>query len=72
MDNCDVLLEEANPLFHIRKWMFIEGFKVLRLVSVKVDRFLLKQVKNNVDRVLGSNYPTNVHAVLPTVYICSV
>jgi hypothetical protein len=40
MDNRDVLLEEASPMVHIRKWMLIEGFKVLRLVSVNVYRFL--------------------------------
>jgi len=39
MDNCDVLLEEANPFFRIRKWILTEGFSVVRLVSVNVDRF---------------------------------
>jgi len=42
MDNCDVLLEEASPIFHIRKWMLTEGFNVFGLVSVNVDIFLLK------------------------------
>jgi hypothetical protein len=38
MDNRDVLLEEASPIVHTRKWMPIEGFNILWLISVNVDR----------------------------------
>ena len=85
MDNCDVLLEEANPLFHIRKWMFIEGFKVLRLFSVNVGRFLLKTNKKQCRSCFRFKLPykctrcityslhllrVDVPAVLCTSYVC--